>query len=266
MADSFDFTKTLVNGARAIKNDLIQATGLGAFTDNLKKVARLGGNVRTGGTGSSRSFDVNFEGEKDFRAKIWVPGDYTVSSPFTTGLNKELTAIGGIIFPYTPSISQDYTASYSTFNPTHSNYGYHFYKSTVPGAITVSGKFTVQNDKDAFVYLASIHLLRSLMKMHFGQDEKAGQPPPVCRFSAYGTQHYNKVPVVIQSVKVELPDSVDYYTTTSSNPSDSNIACPTVSTISVTMLPVYSRNELLGQRQVDDYIGPSPNLRQRGYL
>jgi hypothetical protein len=41
---------------------------------------------------------------------------------------------------------------------------------------------------------------------------------------------------------------------------------PTVSQITVTLLPMYSRKELLGQKQVDDYISGNPNLRRKGFL
>lgn len=276
MADRIDFTKTLTSGVKAVGNELLRSTGLGAFTDSMKKALRLGNNIRGGGNKVLPKFDVKFDGEKDFRAKIIVPTEYLENYPFTKGKSNELAWIGGVIFPYTPVISQDYSANYNSFNPTHSNNSLYFYKNSTPGPISVSGKFTVQNESDAYVWIATVHLLRTLTKMKFGGDNDAGLPPPVCRFSAYGSMQYNKVPVVISSVKVELPDSVDYYATGNSSNAQFNfdtaqadngsIMVPTISTISVVLMPMYSREELLGLSHVDGNIGASPLNRQKGYL
>jgi len=255
MADSFDFTKTIVNAGKAIGNDLLKATGVGKLSESLRQFTRRGG-VTAKGVGKP-SFDVNFEGERDYRVKIKVPADYL--DAVWIGSKNEIKALSGIVFPYTPQIQQDYTANYTSYNPTHSNYAYHFYKNTQPGNITVTGKFTVQNDSDADMYISTSHMLRSLMKMRFGQDENAGVPPPVCRFSAYGHQQFKDVPVVISSFRAEYPDSVDYY-------NYAGVAMiPMVSSLSVTMIPVYSREELLNLAHVDDYKGYA-NLRSRGYL
>jgi hypothetical protein len=180
---------------------------------------------------------------------------------------------GGIIFPFTPSISQDFTANYAAVNPTHSNYTQYFYKHSQAGPISVSGKFSVQNEEEAYLWLATMHILRALTKMHFGTDVNAGAPPPVCRFFAYGEQQYYNVPVVIQSFKIELPDNVDYYATklndgTGQEDRDAPTGnmVPTVSQVTLTLLPMYSRQEQLGIKQVDDYLQGAPNLRRQGYL
>lgn len=245
-------------------------SGLGKLTDS---VDRLFG--KKSGTGGSKIpyTGAKFEGELDYRAKIRVPHEYLYAAS-STGMYGGWQ-YGGVLFPYTPTISQDYNAVYNTMNPTHSNYALHFYKHSAPGPITVSGKFTVQNNREALVWLATVHLLRALTKMKFGNDVEAGAPPPVCRFDAYGDMQYKNVPVVIQSVKIELPDNVDYYATsvkqetyedgTSSNDPLGNMV-PVSSTIVVTMLPMYSRKELLAMGQVDDYLNGRPNLRQQGYL
>jgi hypothetical protein len=136
--------------------------------------------------------------------------------------------------------------------------------------VTVSGKFTVQSVEDAYFWIATVHLLRSLTKMRFGDDFGAGTPPPICRFSAYGDYQYKNVPVVIQSVKVDLPDNVDYFVIPELTQSFSTIGAgstvPISSSITVVMLPMYSRRELLGQAQVDDYLQSGNNLRSQGFL
>lgn len=250
---------------------LLNAAGLGSDTPIGKQISkltgwdtsqnRLGAGIGKDGKKPLPNFDVKFTGQKDFRAKIEVPSNYlkhpTVSS-YTNKFNN------GILFPYTPTISQDYSASYNTLNPTHSNYSLYFYKNSTPGAISISGKFTVENPEDALLWLNSVHILRAVTKMRFGGDSNAGAPPPVCRFSAYGDMQYRNVPVVIQSFRVELPDAVDYYVLDPEGRDAPGNAVPVSSNITVNLLPMYSRQELLGQKQVDDYVGG--NLRQRGFL
>lgn len=185
---------------------------------------------------------VGDKGGKDLRVKIRVPTSYLVTE-LTSGPNKGLgdENIGGIIFPYTPTINFDLKSDYTSVNPLHSNFSINFYKSSSITSINLSGKFTVENDKDAGFYMATVHLLRSLTRMRFGLDWDKGAPPPVCRLDAYGKMMLKNVPVVITNFKIDLPDSVDYYTTGSK---EEQISVPTISTISITCLPMYSRKEM----------------------
>lgn len=210
--------------------------------------------------------------QNDLRVKIRVPDRYltttTAGSPA-----QELTMLKGIVFPYTPSITYDVKADYSTQNPTHSNFAIYSYKNSSVSSINISGKFTVQNDKDAAIYLSVVHLLHSLTKMRSGgTDIYSGSPPPVCRLDAYGDFNLQNVPVAISSFKVEFPDNVDYYTLTNSKDSFifSSNAVPTMATISITCLPMYSRREMQ-QFTVEKWLSPGMNPssksnRTDGYL
>jgi len=182
----------------------------------------------------------------DLRVRIKVPEKYIKQS--TSGKNNELAkdSIRGIIFPYTPQITYDVKAEYSSLNPTHGNYTQHFYKNSSVGAINISGKFTVQNETDAAVYLATMHLIKALTKMRFGNDADAGAPPPVCRLSAYGEFMLKDIPVVITSYRVDMPSDVDYITL-GKQQADSvygQASVPTVSSININCLPMYSRDEM----------------------
>jgi hypothetical protein len=78
--------------------------------------------------------------------------------------------------------------------------------------------------------------------MPFGSDAQAGSAPPVCRLDGFGNYVLANVPVAVTSFKFDLPDSVDYI-----NVSDGdfiNSMAPTVSTLSFTLIPMYSRNEI----------------------
>jgi hypothetical protein len=185
---------------------------------------------------------------QDLRVKIRVPTDYLVKN--TVGGNGELSAnkIGGIIFPYTPQISYEHKADYANLAPMHSNYTQYFYQRSSVGSFSITGKFTVQNEQDAAVYLATIHLLRALTKMRFGPDADRGAPPPVCRLDAYGDFMLANVPVAITSFKNDLPDGVDFFTigkdkTSKYAPLYGLASVPTISTIAITCIPLYSREE-----------------------
>ena len=193
----------------------------------------------------------------DMRVTLRAPKAYL------QGPTAPLSKIGGIIFPYTPSISFDNQANYATLQPTHSNFALYFYQKSSVGPITISGKFTNQNESDGVVYLATIHLLRSLTKMLWGKDPGAGAPPPVCRLDAYGDYMINNVPVVVQSFKIELPDGVDYIAVGNKVKTFGHTMVPTISTISLTLNTMYSRQEIK-DFSVSSWLKGS--LRNRGYL
>jgi hypothetical protein len=182
----------------------------------------------------------------DMRVKIRVPDDYLTD--LTSGSDLVLKQLQGIIFPYTPTISVKHSAEYTDQQPLHSNFSVYFYKRSKVEPITISGKFTVQNDSEAETFIATVHLLRSLTKMRSGGssgDADSGAPPPVCRLNAYGTFMLQNVPVVISSFSLTLPDNVDYFTygKTISGKYEKT-AVPVMSTIEVTCNPIYSRDEM----------------------
>ena len=199
-------------------------------------------------------------GEKltsDYRAKLRVPPRF-LAYDLTRGPGSELQQNGGIVFPYTPQIGYETSAAYANMNMLHSNYPVYSYKHSTVGAINLTAKFTVQNDRDAGVYLAVIHLLRSLTKMAVGAEPDAGTPPPVCRLDAYGGYMLNNVPVVLTSFRLDFPDTVDYYRTqitdagTSGDTYGVNFV-PTSSQITMSLLPMYSRKEQIAYKR-DDFL------------
>jgi hypothetical protein len=212
--------------------------------------------------------DVKFDGKQEYRASLLVPPSYLADdySPVSP-----LQSFGGILFPYTPQISYDMTANYSTANLQHSNFAISSYKNSTIGNFSVSAKFTVQNDNDALFYLATMHMLRALTKMKYGNDTDAGSPPPVCRFNAYGDYMIKDVPVVVSNFRTELPTEVDYYMVDQSLNSYSSAYTlfgtnfiPTVSSISLTLIPMFSREEQ-NKFSVDQYLNKK-KLKTSGFL
>ena len=120
---------------------------------------------------SSSGVTAKWSDATDVRAILRVPSSYLSN---ITDPSSVLRPFGGIIFPYTPTISFSHDATYTGVNPTHSNYTQYFYKNSAVSAISVSAKFTVQNEEDAAILVGIITLLRALTKMKFGPDADAG--------------------------------------------------------------------------------------------
>jgi hypothetical protein len=195
---------------------------------------------------------------KDLRVILRVPKAY-LKGP-AAGPANILNDFGGILFPYTPTISYDNQAQYGTVNPVHSNYTQYFFKNSQVGQISISAKFTVQNEREGKVWLGVVHLLRALTKMRWGKDVGAGSPPPVCRLEGYGDFMLRNVPVVISSFKFDLPDNVDYI---SVGGEYKNTLVPSITTINLGLNVMYSRREMQ-DFSVDEWI--QGNLRGQGYL
>lgn len=202
----------------------------------------------------------------DFRPKLVVPYEYT-SSDLVAGPSNVIRSARGIIFPYTPSIRQEYSANFNERQVTHSNYPFFFYQNSSIGRINLSFTLTVQNKKDAHYYLAVVHLLRSLVKMKFGIDDAAGSPPPICRLYGYGQYMFENVPVSISNFNIDLENNIDYYTAIPDNDPilalyGPNNTVPVMSTFQLGLVPMYSRAEMKNF-SVEGFLKDS---KSKGYL
>jgi hypothetical protein len=217
------------------------------------------GATKSAGAGAQAQWSA----AKDLRVKLRVPNEYLVGP--AAGPTNILQKNGGILFPYTPSITVENQANYANQSPLHSNYTLNFYKNSSVSPITVNAKFTVQNEFEGAVLLGVIHMLRALTKMKFGNDPDAGAPPPVCRFDAYGDYMMYNVPVSVASWRHELPDGVDYIAVgrPGSPTTYGRSMVPTMSTIQLTLNVMYSRREMLAYN-VKDWL--SGSLARKGYL
>jgi hypothetical protein len=195
------------------------------------------------------------------RVYLEIPKQYWAEGTKLQMLGSDKLGWGGIYFPVTPSIKQDSKANWNASALQHSNYAIYSYVNTDVGAISVSGQFPVQSQQEAYYWVATITALRALTKMRTGNDTVPGAPPPVCRFNAYGSDIYENVPVVIGGFSVDLPADVDYITGFNFNGIENKV--PTLSTISLTLLPVYSRAEM-SKFGVDSFV--KGTLPKRGYL
>ncbi len=127
-----------------------------------------------------------------------------------SGVLEPLKETGGMVFPYTPTITLQGSANYNVLETAHANQDWHLYRNTPSVEISITGQFTAQNETEAKYLLACIHFLRTLTKMHFGQSENKGLPPPQVILDGYGTHMFNGLSVIVKSFDIPLTDNVDY--------------------------------------------------------
>lgn len=159
------------------------------------------------------------DGIKDRRARLSPKPDaydLILGPSSSDNILNPIRSTNGLMWPYSPVISDDITVNYDTYDLVHSNQPILAYKNTGLKEIGVSGTFTAQNQQEAKYCLAAIHFLRSVTKMFFGATGEnnatrlRGTPPPILLFNAYGTAMYHNLPVVVTQCSMELPNDVDY--------------------------------------------------------
>jgi hypothetical protein len=167
-----------------------------------------------------------------------------------------LRSTNGVIFPYTPQIQVTHQARYNPQILTHSNYASYFYEGSEVQQISIQGEFTVQNVAEGQYLMAAIHFFRSVTKMFFNKDIYAGAPPPIVFLNGYGSLYFPNVSTVVTTFSHTMPSDADYievpldqslnnYSGNSINLRRSNIVrLPTTSSISVSLQPIYSRNNI----------------------
>lgn len=147
----------------------------------------------------------------------------------------------GVIFPYTPAITVSHNARYQEQSLTHSNYKSYYYEGSDVSAITISGEFTAQNQREGEYVLAAVHFFRAATKMFWGNAPNAGTPPPIVFLDGYGPFYFPHVSCVITNFQHTMPADVDYLPLVGWY---QGTRVPTSSTISITLQPVYSRQRI----------------------
>ena len=132
------------------------------------------------------------------------------SSFRTSPVLAPLKDAGGLIFPYTPTISMSSKANYQPIPTTHSNYTFRSYQNSDPGEISITAPMNVEDPTQGLYWIAAVHYLRSLTKMFTGNDPKAGNPPPIIFLNGYGNYVFKNVPCVVTSFSTTLNKDCDY--------------------------------------------------------
>jgi hypothetical protein len=187
-------------------------------------------------TQTGQEIKLNVGAKADWRVRINTQWQY-----FASPLFAELERTGGVVFPIQPSVSLTTTANYNTLDPVHSNYPFQAYKNSQVNDIMITGKFPADTERDAAYWIGATTFFRTATKMFYGQGENAGNPPPICNLSGYGASIFDNIPVVIKSFNIELPDDVNYR---KCDLFGTSTWVPILSTISVTVAPIYNRRNL----------------------
>lgn len=152
--------------------------------------------------------------ESDWRVRLSLADQanilYKDPTQTTNSILDPLLGTNGLIFPYTPTISVSHVANYQSQGLTHSNYAQHFYSNSEVSDIAISGEFTVQNADEGRYLMAAIYFLRSCTKMFFGQDDLAGNPPPIIFLDGYGSHYFPHIPCVVSNFTHTMDSNVDY--------------------------------------------------------
>lgn len=153
------------------------------------------------------------------------------------------SGVNGVVFPYTPQIQVAHNARYSEQGLTHSNFKQYFYEGSDVAAITISADFSAQNEREAAYVMACVYFLRACTRMWFGQTASlpVGTPPTIVYLDGYGQFYFPHVSCVITNFSHTLPADVDYINMRSFGQST---RIPTLSQLSVTVQPVYSRKRI----------------------
>jgi hypothetical protein len=175
--------------------------------------------------------------QSDWRVRINCDFD----TLFGANTFSRLKATSGVVWPYLPNITLSTKANYTQVDPTHNNFPFQSYKNSQVEDIQISGEFSCETEADAAYWIAATTFFRTATKMFYGQGEFAGNPPVICQLTGYGANIFNSVPVIIKSFSVDLKDDVNYI---QCNAYGSATWVPIMSTISVTVAPIYNRERL----------------------
>lgn len=202
---------------------------------------------------------VSFEKAKDWRVRLSLAPNanylYKATNP---GLLKPLAATNGVVFPYTPSVSVVYAASYDASELVHSNYKIYNYKSSSVDTVNITCDFTAQDTNEANYLMAVIHFFRSVTKMFYGRDEnpRNGVPPPLCYLSGFGTFQFDNHPLVVTNFTYSLPTEVDYIRVGSTTSEPGTTKQPTVTPTNT--------NSAQESRILSSNLGPkTPNFQRQ---
>lgn len=247
----------LAGGLMGIAGSISKAAGM---LNNILSLKR-GANLPSGAEAfikQGTAIKLEPGAKNDWRVRITCQWEI-----FNSPLFSVLRETGGVVWPYNPNITVSTKAEYNSISPIHSNYQIHSYKSSMIDDIQISGEFTCETETEAAYWIAATTFFKTATKMFFGQGEYAGNPPLVCNLTGYGSSVFDKVPVIIKSFSVDLKEDVNYIRCDAYK---TNTWVPVVSTISVTVSPIYNRSKLR-QFNLQDYArGKMAESTEVGYM
>jgi len=233
------------------------------FAGNLNDVLSLrrGLNLPSGGelfTQQGEAIQIQPRSSNDWRVKIncdW--------SRFQSPLFERLASTGGVVWPYQPQVEISTSANYTQIDPVHNNYPFYAYKNSQINDIRITGEYSAETESDAAYWIGVNQFFKTVTKMFYGQGENAGNPPLICNLSGYGESVFNNVPVIVKDYSVTLPDDVNYVKCEAFG---TDTWVPILSTISVSVVPVYNRRDLRKFSLKQYAQGQMTNGNNQGYF
>lgn len=247
----------LAGGIKSLASGI--SKGAGALNDILS--LKRGANLPNGAElfqQTGQEVKLTTGDKADWRVRIKAQWEY-----FDSPLFKLLENTGGVVFPITPTVSFDSSANYSAIDTIHSNYPFLSYKNSQVSDISISGQFPADTETDAAYWIAATTFLRTATKMFYGTGEHAGNPPMVVWLSGYGASMFDNVPCVVKSFNLELPSDVNYV---KCDAFGTSTWVPIMSSLSVTLAPIYNRANLRKFNLKDFASGKMTNGSGVGYL
>lgn len=256
-----NFTSDIENKAKSFGSNLVNnalENALGGGAASILK-SLLGGPSSTQTLKNSVAAKVA-GASNDWRVRLSMPPSIDAKD-----ILKPLDETNGLVFPYTPTILIQHSANYDAMQPTHSNYPFPQYQNSQIDDIVITGDFFCENAVDAQYWAATLHYLRSVTKMAYGQSSNQGAPPPIVFLNGYGDFVFPNVPVIVKTFSIDLPSDVDYIKTqvgsevTKTNGGVSIDGfnegwAPVQSQVMVTVQPIYSRSRT-SQFSLDKFVG-----------
>lgn len=160
-------------------------------------------------------------------------------------LLRPIEETGGLKWQYTPSLMLQGQTNYNQAHYQGMNYQINTFNNSTPPMLPVANDWTANDIYEARYLLAVFAFLRICGKGFYGDKAVVsgnfGGPPPVLLFDYLGDHMFNKVPVVVTSYNIALPEEVDYVPV---KVNDTVSYVPTRCNIMVNMEPTYTPQKL----------------------
>lgn len=164
---------------------------------------------------------------------------------------------GGLVWPYTPSVTFGGSVEYNQTLLHGMNYPINTFINSRPTDITITGDFTANDVYEARYMLAMLIFMRICTKAYFGDAAVAegtfGTPPPVMLFEYLGDHGFNKVPVVTTNYGITLSDDIDYVPVACGPGNMATVTyVPTKLNLSLTLTPTYTPHKVRTRFNLSD--------------
>lgn len=131
-----------------------------------------------------------------------------------------------VAFTVQPDLNESRSVNYNTADLVHTPTSIKTYQNTAAVELSLSCKLISRNQYDADKNMARLATLRAWTYPYYGKgtgysditEDYLGAPPPVLTLFAYGSNHFDGVPVVITGLDVPWPSDANMVFTSEGHP------------------------------------------------